>query len=224
MTVNQVPIFAGWFSIFAIDGANNAFDYVLAETGQTIYKSELHIATVIGGPAACATNPMNGGCSVWHMSGSPQWKFKVVKPPSYNVYSNSSGVPVVQGNGTTEYVIGFFGDLATSSYAVCYPQAVYEALPGLYAGSDLVSNTLMATPLDIDFTGSGSDATMTAKYAGGGTATVVGNLYTNSAGGLCVPATSISVNHTLLAITTKTLLDFNHPGRWCSRFHKVALT
>lgn len=201
MVVDQDTIVAGWFNIFAVGGAGFTFDYLLKETGQTIFSGLNPDLSTTG----CSLDSLSGACPFW-VGSSPQDRIKIAKPVSYS-RSGKTNAPGLQSSSQMEYVLGFFGNLAGGGKSVCYANNVWEAVPKLF------SDATLSTPLDLNFN-SGALATQ-VNVTGGGYGSTMAQIYkmqatpcmqTNISQG-----TGLILNHTLLGNNDKNFGGFNAP-------------
>jgi hypothetical protein len=213
MVVDSKTIVSGWFNIFAVNGTGAAFDYVVKETGATVFSGLNSDLTTDASGAACVGGSLSGGCPLILTS---QNRVKVSKPASYFRNGDFSN-PLIQVNPPTDYVLGFFGNLAGAGSKVCYAPDVYEAIPRLFADATL------STPLEVKFA-SGTAAQV--NIAGGGTASFTSSsLYTNGATSVC-DNTQISngnaliLNHTLLGDNDENFGGFNSPWMMVQPFNQ----
>lgn len=200
MTVDQRPIVAGWFNIFAVSGTGTAFDYILKETGAPIFSALNPDATATG----CTAQSLAGGCPFNLLTSD---RVKVEKPVSYSRSGDITN-PYIQSNVQTEYVLGFFGGLAGGTRNVCYGNDIYEAMPRMFTDSALT------TPLEVKFS-SGSPSQVSIS-GGGNSSFTSSTLYTNGATGACsqtelANGTGLILNHTLLGDSDENFGGFSAP-------------
>lgn len=213
MEVDSTSIVAGWFNIFAVDGTGSAFDYVLKETGTTIFSGLNSSLSTDAAGATCVATSLSGGCPISY-SGSD--RLKVSKPASYSRNGDYSN-PMVQVNSPTDYVLGFFGILAGGTRNVCYAADVYEALPRLF------SDVNLSTPLEVRLVG-GSTSQVRVQGSGGNSNFGSSSLYTNGATGYCDNTQlnsghALILNHTLLGESDENFGGFNSPWMMIQPFN-----
>lgn len=98
MTIQSQDIFGGWFSLFAIDGAN--FDYILESSGETIFPS-------LGLTASGSSLSINGAVV------APANSLAKIMFPSNTYYKDSTNTCIKNGGNDTQAFLGFFAQGGT---------------------------------------------------------------------------------------------------------------